>query len=87
METLNHKAQKPKTVVAAAKAELVLVTYITSDGVEVTQTALVGKNNAILLNGQDFGLPGAPTPKGRAAQWIFKGIKEKLAEDAPKGTK
>lgn len=87
METLNHKAQKPKTVIAAAKAEVVLITYVTVDGVEVTQPALVGKNNAILLNGQDFGLPGAATPKGRAAQWIFKGIKEKLAEDGGKGAK
>jgi len=87
METLNHKAQKPKTVVAAGKAEIDLVTYVTADGTEVTQPALVGKNNALLLNGTDFGLPGGPTPKGRAAQWIFKGIKEKLAEDAPKGSK
>ena len=77
METTNNNAQKPESVIAVAEATMVLVTYVTKEGTQITQPALVGKNNALMLDGRDFGLGNTPTPKGPASKWLFEGIKAK----------
>jgi len=72
---------KPMTVIAARKVELVLVSYTDKVGKEISSLALVGKNNAHLLNSKNIGLTGLSSNSGLAADWLKEGIFEKLKEE------
>ena len=83
METTNLKNRQPKTVFAVAEVKMVLVSYVDESGREVTQPAIVGKNNATMLNAADFGFSRTSTPVGAARDWLLRGIKEGLGEEVP----
>lgn len=70
----------PRTVIAAKRVELALVTYTDESNTQFTQLAIVGENNVHLIEGRAMGFSKNSTPQGSASEWLRKAIFEKLQE-------
>jgi hypothetical protein len=78
------RTNTPKTVLAAKRVELALVTWTDDAGVQSTQLAIVGDKNIHLLDGRSMGLSRTATPQGNAVEWLKKAIFQKLEESEKK---
>lgn len=70
----------PRTVLAAKKVELALVTYRDEYNVPQVQLALVGENTVHLIEGRSMGLSKNTTPQGTASEWLKNGIFKALGK-------
>lgn len=64
----------PRTVISAAPVDLALVSYTDNDGQVVSQFAIVGNNNVILLDSREIGVGQERRPAGQAGGWLKDGI-------------
>lgn len=71
----------PNTVVAAKVVELALIQYTDPRGILQTGLAVIGENRVQLLDSQALGLTKSKAPVGLAAEWLRKGIFEKLGRE------
>lgn len=69
---------EPNTVVGAKTVELALISYTDPRGILQTGLAVVGDSKVQLLDAQALGLTKGKGPVGLAAEWLRKGIFEKL---------
>jgi hypothetical protein len=81
MDPLNQtpsQRPEPNTVVAAKPVDVVLVQYTDPRGVLMTSLAVVGESKVHLIDSTAIGFSKTRTPVGQAAEWLKKGIFEKL---------
>lgn len=72
--TETQQQYQPKTVLSAAPVDLAMVSYVDNDGEVVTQFAIVGNNNVMLLDSKEIGLGTERKPAGQAGGWLKDGI-------------
>lgn len=65
---------------AVKPVEVALVSYTDPRGMLNTTLAIIGDNKVQLLDGQALGITKARTPVGLAAEWLKKGIFEKIGK-------
>lgn len=85
MESLIDQEQSraaPRTVLAAKRVELALVTYVDEQGTQYTSLAVVGDSKVHILDGKPMGFSRTTTPQGLANAWLRDGIIQKLTEGA-----
>lgn len=66
--------ETPRTVIAAKKVDLVLVTYLDEYNQQQSQLAVVGENTVHLLESRRLGMSVNTTPQGIATQWLRDGV-------------
>ena len=75
---------EPRTVVAAKKVELVLITYTNEQAEQITQLGVLGDNLVHLIDGQALGFSRTRTPQGTANEWLAKGVFDKVGRKEKK---
>ena len=81
MESLIDQEQSraaPRTVLAAKRVEVALVTYVDENGTQFTSLAVVGDSKVHMLDGKPMGFSRVATAQGLANNWLRDGIIEKL---------
>lgn len=65
----------PKTVRSVRPVDMVLVSYVDQNGVEVNQFAFAGDNTVLLIDRKEMGIASQErTPSGYATGWLREGI-------------
>ena len=80
----NQQPMEPRTVLAAKRVDLALVTYTDETNTQQTQLAVIGENSIHLIEGRALGFSRNTTPQGSASEWLRNGIFKKLEEAAAK---
>lgn len=80
LQPKKNEPLSPRTVIAAKRVDLALVTYTDESNTQFTQLAVVGENNIHLIEGRALGFSKNTTPQGSASEWLKKAIFEKLEE-------
>ncbi len=78
MIPIEHVGNKPRTVLAAKKVDVALVSYVDEAGHTKTQLAVVGDNTVHLIESRTLGISKETTPQGTASEWLKKGVLEKI---------
>lgn len=72
----------PNQVVSASPVELAMVSYTDSGGEVITQFAIVGTSNVVLLDSKTIGIGQERTPAGKAHGWLRDGILKAMGRGA-----
>jgi hypothetical protein len=64
----------PKTIQAVEEVSIKLIRYTDQNGENMSQFALVGENNVIMLDHKALGISEQRTPMGFALGWLRDGI-------------
>lgn len=58
-----------------------MVSYTDPDGEVVTQFAIVGKSNVVMLDSRSIGLGTEKTAAGKASGWLREGILQAMGRE------
>jgi hypothetical protein len=72
---------QPRTVLSAAKVDLALVSYVDQNGELVTQFAIIGNHNVVLLDSKEIGVGQERKPAGTATGWLKDGILKAMGRE------